>query len=196
MALPNIDSAHEVGGSGLLVTLDNTRLVWLGSGADDPSVSPGIAAPLGSMYIQTNGTHWHKTGPSDLGWEQAGLGNGVSTQNADFGKTGVATANSYLNRAGNVPSNVSGIPIMLSECLINAVSAANQNIDTYDVEIWQHEGDFTNAVLKHTISVVAARSTFDVDLAIPVDQGKQLAAKVLSSVQNVGVTVGMKGLAE
>ena len=69
MVLPVKSDALEIGGSGLLISKGNNELVWIGSGADDPSLSPGIEAPLGSIYCRTNGSKYNKFDTADTDWE-------------------------------------------------------------------------------------------------------------------------------
>ena len=57
---PNTDHLN-VGG----ITLPNS--VVFTQGADDPS-SVGYAAGVGSLYVQTDGTLWSKTGAGDTDW--------------------------------------------------------------------------------------------------------------------------------
>lgn len=170
------------------------KAIWYGGGSVAPNIFPGVDVPLGSSYRQTNGDIWAKTGVGPMDWTLDGLGSAVVTQTADFGKSGNASSNSYLNRAGNVPSNVSGIIILPTTSSIRIVACGQENIDTYSVEFYEHEGDFINPTLLYTLSVVSSRSGSASGLNIPVTQGEQLAAKVLNSVKNVGCSVGIKGL--
>jgi hypothetical protein len=47
------------------------------SGAADPSIGAGVAAPVGSLYLRTDGTLWIKTGVPNTAWASlsAGVGN-------------------------------------------------------------------------------------------------------------------------
>ena len=38
------------------------------SGAADPAAGAGVAAPVGSLYLRTNGTHYAKTSAPNTGW--------------------------------------------------------------------------------------------------------------------------------
>ena len=42
------------------------------SGAADPRSGGGTAAPVGSLYLRSNGTAWMKTGAADTDWSQIG----------------------------------------------------------------------------------------------------------------------------
>lgn len=184
-----IDKAFEVDTSGFMMSLEGTDLISISSG----TAAPTFQAPMGSVYFQSNGDEYKKTGALATDWVLRGLGSAVVTQTADFGYAGNAGA--FLNRAGNVPSNISGVPIMISSGEIRTVSVSNEDVDTYSVAIYEHDGDFTNPTLLYTVSVVGARGKTDANLSIMVTQGKQLAAEVsVGAVKNVGATVAMKGL--
>lgn len=45
-------------------------------GSDDPSAGSGVAAPVGSLYLRDDGTHWKKTGAADTSWSDVGAGGG------------------------------------------------------------------------------------------------------------------------
>lgn len=180
--------------NGFGITPDQDQLIFYTGGTVDPRTGGGVPAPMGSVFRRTNADTFIKTGVGDADWTLDGLGSAVVTQTGDFGKSGNAAANAFLNRAGNIPSNVSGIPIMVSVGAIKSVSCGQEDIATYDIEIYEHEGDFVNATLLFTLTVTAARSGSAHGLNISVTQDNQLAAKTLDNVKNVGCTVAMKGL--
>jgi len=64
-----IDQAFEV--EGILVD-DKTGIL---TGDNDPSV-PGLIAPVGSLYMRTNGLHYRKVGVLDNQWTQTDTGGG------------------------------------------------------------------------------------------------------------------------
>jgi len=180
--------------NGTMISDENGNLIWYGGGVADPTIFPGVDAPIGSSYRQTDGTVYAKTGASPIDWVEDGLGSSVFTQTASFGKSGNAVANSFLDRAGSVPSNISGIPIMVGTGTVKSVACGQEDIDTYSVEYYEHEGDFVNPILLGTLTVTSARSGSTGALSVPVTQNKQLAIKVLNAVKNVGCTIAMKGL--
>jgi|GEM_PF-3115827 len=60
---------------GLNVEIAEIRLsngLYIMSGAADPSAAGGVAAPIGSLYLRTNGEHWRKTGAADTQWTENG----------------------------------------------------------------------------------------------------------------------------
>lgn len=180
--------------NGFLMSGVNGDIVWFGGGDQDPTILPGVPAPVGSMYRRTNGQIYNKTLVADTGWTIQGLASDVTSQTTDLGRNGNAAAGSFLYRAGSVPSNVSGVPVLLTDATIRVVACSNEDIATYSIEFYTHEGDFINPILVYTLSVTSARGGGAV-LNIPVTLGKQLAARAVSAVKNIGCTVQMKGLA-
>lgn len=65
--MADIEKAFEVGGGGILITLADSRLVWIGAGVDDPRVV-GTDAPIGSMYYMTDGQQLTKTDVLATDW--------------------------------------------------------------------------------------------------------------------------------
>jgi hypothetical protein len=60
---------------GLNVEIAEIRLsngLYIMSGTVDPSAGDGIEAPVGSLYLRTNGEHWRKTGAGDTQWTENG----------------------------------------------------------------------------------------------------------------------------
>lgn len=112
-----------------------------------------------------------------------------------FGRFGAVVAGTWLRRPGNVPSNRAGVSIPLSNPRIRLISCSNQNIDTYTLEIWEHDGDLVGATLLTSITVTAARGgDFPVDVAA--SQNRQLAVRLSTTsgfVRDLGCDVVLKG---
>lgn len=112
-----------------------------------------------------------------------------------FGRSGNVSAGTWLRRPGNVPSNRAGVTIPIENPVVAEVSCSNRNIDTYTLEIWEHEGDLTNDNLLGTVTVTAARGdVFTVNF--PSSKGKQIAVRLASgggSVRDLGADVVIKG---
>lgn len=112
-----------------------------------------------------------------------------------FGRSGNVSGNTWLRRPGNVPSNRAGVTIPIDNPVVSEVSCSNRNVDSYTLEIWEHEGNLTNDVLLGTVSVTSARGgVFTV--SFPSTKGKQLAVRLASgggSVRDLGVDVVIKG---
>lgn len=112
-----------------------------------------------------------------------------------FGRSGNVSGNTWLRRPGNVPSNRAGVTIPINNPVISEVSCSNRNIDTYTLEIWEHEGNLTNDVLLGTITVTSARGgTFPVNFTST--KGKQIAVRLQGgsgSVRDLGADIVIKG---
>lgn len=110
-----------------------------------------------------------------------------------FGRSSNVNVNTWLLTTGSVPSNKAGITVALNNPEITQIYIANEDISTFDISIYEHEGDEINLTLLDTVSVVSKRSdTFD--LAVSVTSGRQLAARVTSgSAKNVNVGLQLKG---
>jgi len=110
-----------------------------------------------------------------------------------LGRSGNTPPGSWLLRVGGPPSNKTGIPIRAGSPKIIGISVGNEDVNTFDVEVYEHEGDEINLTLLTTVSVVAARTgTFSVNVSCT--QGRQLAAKITSgSAKNPGVDFELEG---
>lgn len=112
-----------------------------------------------------------------------------------FGRNGNLSSNTWLRRPGNVPSNRAGVTINITNPVIKSISCANRNIETYTVEVYEHDGNQANLTLLGTVTVVAATSgTFSVNF--PATNGRQLAVRLgtsVGSVRDLGVDVTLIG---
>jgi hypothetical protein len=119
----------------------------------------------------------------------AGGGTGASP-GFNFGRSGNVSSGAYLNNE-TVPSNITGRPVDLTDALITQISVSNQNSNTFEIAIEEHDG--TTYTELATISLTAQRfkkQTYSVSITT----GKELAAKVKSgSAKNPVVTVYVKG---
>lgn len=70
------------------------------SGASDPSSGIGESAPIGSVYLRTNGQLWQKFGSADTDWQL------VSTEGTSVKVTSSDTTNGYLNDKLTVASSL------------------------------------------------------------------------------------------
>jgi hypothetical protein len=113
-----------------------------------------------------------------------------------FGRSGTLSPNTWLRRPGNVPSNRAGVTISISSPIIVNIACANRNVETYDVEIYEHEGNQVNLTLLGTVTVTSATSgSFAVNF--PVTSGRQLAVRLGSTgtgnVRDLGVDLTLIG---
>lgn len=110
-----------------------------------------------------------------------------------FGRSGNNSSGTWLLVTGSVPSNRAGITVALQNPEITQIFIGNENISTFDIGIYEHEGDEINLTLIGTVSVVASRSA-NFDVSISVTSGRQLAARVTSgSARNLNVGLQLKG---
>ena len=110
-----------------------------------------------------------------------------------LGRPGNCPNGTWLYRTGSVPSNKTGIPVRTANPKIVGVSVGNENITSFDVEIYEHEGNEVNLTLLTTVNIVAARTaTFNINVAAT--QGRQLAGKIVNgSAKNPGVDFELEG---
>ena len=109
-----------------------------------------------------------------------------------WGRSGNSSSGTWLQNDG-VVSNRTGRTINLVDPVITAVSIANENIRTFDISFYEHDGDSINLTLIGTVSVVAARS-LNAFVNLSVTQGKQLSVQVTSgSGTNIVVGVQLSG---
>ena len=119
--------------------------------------------------------------------------NNATSPGYPFGKSGNTTNGSWLLRVGSVPSNKTGYNIGSYNSVLYEVSVGTENIDTYDLKIYQHDGDFLNPVLITTVSVVATRkATYSVSFSLT--RNKHIAVQLVNgSAKNIGVDLQITG---
>lgn len=113
-----------------------------------------------------------------------------------FGRSGNLSQNTWLRRPGNVPSNRAGITVSIVSPKIIKVSCSNRNVETYEIKIYEHEGNQVNLVLLQTLTVNSSRGdVFDVDIVVT--EGKQLAVRLgntfSGNVRDLGVDLVLSG---
>ncbi len=109
-----------------------------------------------------------------------------------WGKSGNINKNTWLLN-DTVPSNKAGRTITITNPELTRILTASQDLDTYDISIYEHDGDEINLTLLVTESIVAAR-TGDFTISVSATKGKQLAARIATgSAKNVVVGIFMIG---
>lgn len=113
-----------------------------------------------------------------------------------FGRNGSLSQNTWLRRAGNVPSNRAGVSVAISNPVVVKLACANRSTETYDVEVYEHEGNQVNLTLLGTVTVTnTTGGIFNVNF--PVTQGRQLAVRLGSTstgnVRDLGVDLILTG---
>jgi hypothetical protein len=109
-----------------------------------------------------------------------------------WGRSGNVTNSTWLLN-DTVPSNKAGRTVSLSAPSITQVFVASEDVDTYDINIYEHEGAEVNLTLLTTVNIVAARTaTFNID--VPMTSGRQLAVRVVNgSAKNIVVGTQLAG---
>lgn len=122
--------------------------------------------------------------------EEVGAG---ASPGFSFSRTSNVSSKAWLNRAGGVASNRAGIAIFIDDPVITKIACTCENQNTYDVTVYEHEGDEVNLVELITVSVINSRTEiFDVNVSAT--KGKQLAVRVTNgSARNPGVDLQLKG---
>jgi len=111
-----------------------------------------------------------------------------------FNSPGNASTNTWL-QVGQVVSNKTGINFPLYNGFLFELSVSNENNNTFDVELYEHDG--STFTLLTTVSIIAQRSNvFDSsDFGIVnITRNLELAAKVVNgSAKNPVVQIIAKG---
>lgn len=110
-----------------------------------------------------------------------------------FGRSGNLPANTWLQNE-TVPSNKAGHTVNLTAPIIQEITVSSEDIDTFNVGIYEHEGDEINLTLLTTVSIIAARGGTFTGLSVSITAGRQLAARITDgSAKNVIVDLIVKG---
>jgi len=115
-----------------------------------------------------------------------------------FGDSG-NISNAFLLRPGGAPSNKTGINLGLSSAVLSKITCGSQNIDTYDIEIYQHDGGGINMTLITVVSIVSLRKKeFGIadiyPLSNAIQQNRHVAVKITNgTAKNPGVDLQFSG---
>jgi len=119
---------------------------------------------------------------------------GSASPGFSFGREGLVTSGTWLKRPGNVPSNRAGVTVNIDNPRIVAVACANRNVDTYNVSVYEHDGNQDNLTLLTTVNIVSDSSAiFLIDITCT--KGRQLAVRLTggANVRDIGVDLTLKG---
>lgn len=105
-----------------------------------------------------------------------------------WGRAGGLFASSWLQNEG-INSNRTGRLVPFSNAKITRVFVSNEDISTYQITIYTHDGDSVNLTAVSTINVTNSRGG-TATLDIPVDQNKQLAVRLTQGNAN-NILVGV-----
>ena len=94
-----------------------------------------------------------------------------------FGRSGNSTSNTWLRKDGAITTNSSGFAVGLTNAKIEQVNYAARQSETFEILIYEHEGNSTNLTLLATLNVVSS-TTQTFNTSISITKGKQLAVRV------------------
>jgi hypothetical protein len=103
------------------------------------------------------------------------------------------TPNTWLYRVGLIPSNKTGVPVVLTNAKITKIQIGTEDVANYSLEIYEHEGNEVNLTYITTVNVSGVR-TYGLSTSLNVTTGRQLAVMVKTgSPKNIGVDLVLKG---
>ena len=167
---------------------DGVQIIWIGGGSLIPTNSPGLNAPSGSRYYHVSGVQYEKFGNLDTDWrEAAGVGSPTASPGFTFGSGG--NNSSALNQAGNVPSDITGIPNQLVNARAIQDVVDNQDQTDYTVEFFEHSGSLTNfnSIIQVVVTSPAIGGVVNID--IPLTTGKKIGCRIIAGSQKNGIGV-------
>jgi hypothetical protein len=110
-----------------------------------------------------------------------------------WGRSGNVSSTTWLQN-DTVPSNKSGRTVMINSGTIVKMSVATEDLNTYNIQIFEHDGNENGLTLLHTESIISTRSSQISIPNIPVTLGRQLAIKLSTgSAKNLVVGLIIKG---
>lgn len=140
--------------------------------------------PTGSDLVSTN--------VEDAIKETTSLTQVSASPGFTWGRSGNIPSNTWLLN-DTVPSNKAGRTVALAGPEVTNVFVANEDINTFDIEIFEHQGDEVGLTSLGTVNIVSARSA-DFVVSFPATKGRQIAIKLSSgSAKNCVVGLQLKG---
>lgn len=94
-----------------------------------------------------------------------------------WGKSGNVSSNTWLLN-DTVPSNKTGRVVFLNSATLEKVFVSNENVNTFDLEIYEHDG--TTFTLITTVSIVAQRAQSFTIASLALTANKELAVKLVN----------------
>jgi len=109
-----------------------------------------------------------------------------------FGKSSNVNNGTWL-LCESVPCNKAGRFVYISSAVITRVFVSSETITTFDISIYEHEGNSVNLTLLGTVSIINKRGD-DFVVNIPITTKRQLALRVTSgSAKNVVAGLELQG---
>lgn len=110
-----------------------------------------------------------------------------------WGRSGNLSSGTWLNNE-SVPSNRAGRSVTFNHAKIVRIYSANEDLDTYTLSVYEHEGSEINLTLLTTLSITASRTGDSGPIDVPVTTNRQLAIRVTAgSVKNIIVGINLSG---
>lgn len=120
------------------------------------------------------------------------LDNKVATSTSpgfSFGRASNVSSGTWLQCEG-VPSNKAGRYVYITDPVIKKIFISSETISTYNIDVYEHEGDSINLTLLASSTVTAARGGV-FTLNVSTTSGRQLAI-LLSSGSARNVVAGLE----
>ena len=110
-----------------------------------------------------------------------------------FGRPGNVPANAWLN-SESIPSNKTGIPFGLLNGSLEGVWVGNEDINTFDIEVFQHLGNEIGLTFLKSVTVTASRSGIFIITSVAITKDVQLAIRITNgAAKNIKVYLDIKG---
>jgi hypothetical protein len=110
-----------------------------------------------------------------------------------WGRSGNSAAGTWLQN-DSVPSNLAGRVVTFASAQIKKIFSATEDLNTYTLDIYEHEGNSINLTFLTTVTVTASRSGDSGTISIPVTSGRQLAIQIATgSAKNIVVGIILAG---
>jgi hypothetical protein len=110
-----------------------------------------------------------------------------------WGRSGNVSTNTWLQNEG-VSSNKAGRAVTFNDAEIVRIYSASEDLNTYTLSIYEHEGDSINLTLLTTLSVTSSRTGDSGVISIAVSTGRQVAIRLTSgSAKNILVGMNLSG---
>lgn len=109
-----------------------------------------------------------------------------------WGRAGNNTSGTWLLNEG-VPSNRSGRLVFINNPVLAQIFTASEDLATYTLTVYEHEGDEINLTVIDTLNVTNARGASKVS-TVSLTPGRQIAVRITSgSARNIIVGAIIKG---
>ena len=123
----------------------------------------------------------------------------ASSPGFSFGRPGPMTAGTFLNRPGGTPSNSTGVNFGLLNGSLDVIAVGTNSVDTYELTLYQHDGNFENPTTIAVVNIVALKKAVlvkDTDFTqlATLDKNRQIAIEITDgTATNIGVDLQLSG---